>query len=525
MSGLDASLGSLCATHDKQAREKREKTLFPALKPVVLGVLVASLATGCSVFPETLKEGEVQVQAANDLLNLTRDQEPVTKPVSLYEAMARALKYNLDFRLEMMEKVLAQEQLKLFRYDMLPEFVTNFGYNARDKFSGASSSAILSADTIGGQTLGSSTSSDRDVFELELGITWNILDFGVSYFRAKQAADRVMMAEEQKRRVVNRIVQDVRTAYWRAVGAERLKERIRLLRGRVRGALMDSKRVIRGRLDAPMNQLTYQRELLSIKRQLEELQRNLMLAKVQLAALMNVRPDEEYELVLPDRTEEVQEIQLRTDELEKMALEWRPELRELAYEKRVNAKETKAALLELMPGVQLGVGKFYNNNSFLFNNNWINLSSQVAWNLLDLVRLPQKLREVETQGKVLDAQRLALSMAVLTQVNVSLAQYGHAKQEYETAVDYHKTQNAIIGQVKAGASVNRISEQALIREEMNTLLADVRYDVAYSDLENAYAGVYAAVGVDPVPGDTHTDSIGELTEVLQAHWGGLDTGR
>ncbi|MGH9895393.1 MAG: TolC family protein, partial [bacterium] len=93
---------------------------------------------------------------------------------------------------------------------MLPQFVSNLSYNARDKFSGASSRSLIT----GRQSLESSTSSDRDVGEVELGLVWNVLDFGVSYYRAKQAADRVLIAEEQKRKAVNRIAQEVRTAYW-----------------------------------------------------------------------------------------------------------------------------------------------------------------------------------------------------------------------------------------------------------------------------------------------------------------------
>ncbi|MGH8657098.1 MAG: TolC family protein, partial [Gammaproteobacteria bacterium] len=164
----------------------------------------------------------------------------------------------------------------------------------------------------------------------------------------------------------------------------------------------------------------------------------------------------------------------------------------------------------------------YNSNSFLFHNNWVNLGSRVAWKLLNLIRMPQKMKEVKAQGGVLDAQRLALSMAVLTQVNVSLAQYGHAQNEYQTASEYHAIQQEIIRQVYAEVEVNRISEQALIREEMNTLVAELRYDIAYLDLENSYAGVYAAVGRDPLPAQlTAEQSVSKLTAALKAHWEAL----
>ncbi|MGH8866239.1 MAG: TolC family protein, partial [Burkholderiales bacterium] len=80
--------------------------------------------TGCALTPEALRDDEVKAQAANDYINLTKAHQPVTGPISMYEALARALKYNLDFRLELTKKVLALEQLNVSRYEMLPQFVT-----------------------------------------------------------------------------------------------------------------------------------------------------------------------------------------------------------------------------------------------------------------------------------------------------------------------------------------------------------------------------------------------------------------
>ena len=48
-------------------------------------------------------------------------------------------------------------------------------------------------------------------------MSWNLLDFGVSYYRARQQADQVLIAEERKRKVVQNILADTRNAYWRAL--------------------------------------------------------------------------------------------------------------------------------------------------------------------------------------------------------------------------------------------------------------------------------------------------------------------
>lgn len=480
-------------------------------------ILLSLLMSGCSILPVSLTHEELKQQAAEVRIKVTQNQEAVEGPITLHEAIARALKYNLDFHLEFAEKVLAETNLDLSKYDLLPQLVAKTGYNSRDKFSGSSSRSLLT----GNQSLQSSTSSDRDIFTSDLSLTWNVLDFGLSYIRAKQSADNILIAEEEKRKVVNRIIQDVRTAYWRAVSNDRLIKRLEELLVRVIKAIEESKQIEKKRLDRPLTALTYQRELIGIKRELEELQRDLSLAKIQLAALMNLRPGEKYELIIPDRSEVINKVDISPEMMEQLALENRPEIRVTSYEERINRQEAKAAILNLMPGLDLNLGKSYSTNSFLFHNNWLTYGAQVSWNLLNIFKLPDTNRNIEAKAKVLEARRLALSMAIMTQVHVSMAQYEHSQREYRTAADYFLTQQKILKQLESGVSANTVTEQSLIREQMNMMVAEIKYDIAFSDVENAYASIFAAIGVDPFPINTDTSSVESLTNSIMKYFDGL----
>lgn len=86
------------------------------------------------------------------------DQEPVTAPITLHDAMARALKYNLEARLKVMEKLTAQRQLDLSTFDMLPKMAAEAGYVTRSNVSASSSESVLSGTT----SLRPSTSQDRN---------------------------------------------------------------------------------------------------------------------------------------------------------------------------------------------------------------------------------------------------------------------------------------------------------------------------------------------------------------------------
>ncbi|NNE38535.1 MAG: TolC family protein, partial [Gammaproteobacteria bacterium] len=367
----------------------------------------------------------------------------------------------------------------------------------------------------GEQSLPTSTSSDRDIHSANLSLTWNVLDFGLSYFRAKQAADRVLLAEEEKRKVISRLVRDTRAAYWRAVSNDRLMAKMQDLLIKVNSALSDSRRIEAERLDRPLTALTYQRELIGIKREIEELMQSLSFAKIQLAALMNLSPGEQYDLSIPERDTDIKPLEISPQMLEQIALENRPEVREISYQKRINRNDSKAAILELLPGLDLNFGQEYNDNSFLFNNDWLSYGARISSNLINLLRLPAVNRQIDARSAVLDAQRLSVSMAVLTQVHVSIAQYEFARRQFQTAVDYYETQKKILEQISSAAIVETISQQTLIREEMNMLVAEMRYDIAYSDLQNSYGGIYSALGVDLLPGYGYLMPLETLEDILE----------
>lgn len=480
-------------------------------------VLCLGLVSGCMMIPKPIPSGVFQAQAQADRQMVTANQEPVQGPISLYEAIGRALKYNLDFHLERSEKILAMNELDVSQYELLPQLIGEAAYSGRDKFSGSASRSLIT----GNQSLATSTSSDRDVHSANLSLSWNVLDFGLSYIRAKQAGDRVLVAEEETREVVNRLVQDTRAAYWRAVSNDRLIANMEELLVKVNQAIADSKRVETERLDRPLTALTYQRELISIKRELEQLQRDLSLSKIQLAALMNLPLGESYTLVIPERTNNVKSIGISPQLMEQIALENRPEIREVSYQKRINSYEAKAAILSLFPNLDLNFGKNYNSNSFLFENDWLGYGSRITGDLINLFKIPATNREFEAREKVLDARRLTLSMAIMTQVYVSLARFEYSKREFETAADYFTTQKKILDQLISAESLDSVSQQSLIREEMNLMVAEIKYDIAYSELENSYAGIFAALGLDLLPGHAFIMPLETLKSILEKRFSAL----
>jgi outer membrane protein TolC len=205
--------------------------------------------------------------------------------------------------------------------------------------------------------------------------------------------------------------------------------------------------------------------------------------------------------------------------LEDRALEARPELRMIDYRRRINARETKAAILEMLPSLNLQAGENYNSNSFLFNNNWAAYAARASWNLLNIFRYPARAKTIEAQEKVLYTQNLALTIAIMSQVHVSVAQVAQAKKETLTARLYHDTQSQITEQTRLAWRSARLSEQTVLRERVNQVAAQLRYDAVESELQTAWALLLASVGQDVLPNDlTQEQSVSDLALELRTRW-------
>ncbi|MEL6736077.1 MAG: TolC family protein, partial [Pseudomonadota bacterium] len=486
------TISEMAAVSTQRGLRPAKHTSRPLAK-VLPVTFAALLVAGCQIQPIAYNQAELSSYASDKLTRVTQDQEPISGKITLYEAMARSLKYNLDYRVEIMNRQLANSKLRLQSYDMLPKLVANGGWADRNNSPASFSKTLFAGVT----STDPSTSDDPGKFAGDVTFSWHILDFGLSYVRAKQAGDEALIAEERKRKVINRIIEDVRTAYWRAVSADRLLDGFHKLRHRTEKALAQSRRLYKAGNSSPVAALSYQRELLDIKGQIHRLERELRTAKMQLAALMNVSPGSKYSLHIPKRRLTDLKITANGDEMVKLAINNRPELREVAYKQRINQQEAKAALLGILPGLQVYAGANLDTNDFLYNSNWISYGAKIGWNLMKVFAYPAQKRSVKAKEDLLDKRALATTMAIMTQVYVSRARYHHLLQSASNASEYYSVQRRLRTQIRSSVRAGVASEQTLIREEMNTLVAAVKFDLAYAELQNAFAAIYASVGVDP----------------------------
>ena len=143
------NIQSKSAKYWKKARKNRKTELnkMPYLKlktaPVLATLCTSLFLAGCQVSTQPFNDTEIASYANDKLQRVTADQEPINSKVTLYEAMARALKYNLDYRVEIMNKTLSKKNVRLKSFDMLPNLVANTGWANRNNSSASYSQTLL----------------------------------------------------------------------------------------------------------------------------------------------------------------------------------------------------------------------------------------------------------------------------------------------------------------------------------------------------------------------------------------------
>ena len=485
------------------------------ISPFALRITVASLplllAACGSVAPKAFTSEEVRSRAAQDVVAMYKDQEPVIAPIDFHEAAARALKYNLDYRLKVMETALSRSLYDASTYEMLPRLVAGAGYSSRNNDSGGTSIGIEDRQV----SLRPSTSQERDHSMANLSFSWNALDFGVSYLRAQQKADQVLMADERRRKVIQNVLQDVRNSYWRALGAQKLLGRVDGLLERVNKALERSVEVEKQGLMPQAQILGYQRALLDAVNTLTLRRQDLELARAELRALMSLEPGVNFTLA------EQAEVQLplppvNMEALERLALEKRPEIMEEWYRKRVTENDIKAAKILLWPNVSFDAGWQYDSNKYNYNSNWVDTGVRVSWDLLKLAQYPALGRAQQAQNETDDMRRLALSMAVLTQVRVGVQRYGLSLQELKFAETSLQVDQRLLKYAQSAAKSHFDSELEVIRTEARALLGEYQRYAAYSNAQAAWGRLYNSVGLDILPDTVQAHDVKTLAQAMKS---------
>ena len=240
--------------------------------------------------------------------------------------------------------------------------------------------------------------------------------------------------------------------------------------------------------------LLYQKELLDIQRALQSQKQSFIDAKIQLGVLMGLLPNQKFKLINTDEPLIVLDMSL--EEMETYALQNRPELMENHYEERISVEQTRAGILSLLPGLNFNAAYTATSNDYVQQQTNSQFGATIGANLLNVFNYPTLKKLNETNTEIIKEQRLALSMTVLSQIHIANIDYRLALEEFETARKYLDVSRKITEQVKNAQKIARFGQLEVIREQASLLVAELRYDIAFTKLQHSIGQIYSSAGID-----------------------------
>ena len=465
----------------------------------ILILLASFLITACVRSPQPISLFETEEKAFKDISNIEEIKKnnkawEENLEIDLYTAIALAIKNNKELKIKLLENALANRQIDKIKFEMLPSLAANAGYSGSDRYRTTTSANVSNEDTAGDMGTTYTTSSEKGIANQDIGFTWNALDFCLSYIKAGQSNNRYLISDEAEKKASHNIVREVIRTYWNSLSAEKLIKKYDPLLIEVDAALNDSQKIEELLLTKPMDALLYQKELLDIQRALQTQKQIFIDAKIQLGTLMGLLPNQKFKIV--DTNEPLTILDMSLKGMEEHALIHRPELIENHYEERISVQQAKAGIISLLPGLNFNAAWTSSSNDYLMNKTNFEYGSTLGANLLNVFSYPQIKEINETNLRIIKEQRLALSMAVLSQVHLSNINYQMALEEYATADRYYDVSQKITAQVKNAQKIAKFGNLELIRERASLLVAELRYDIAYTKLQHAIGQIYTSVGLD-----------------------------
>ncbi len=458
-------------------------------------LLLAVIGAGCT---RPYKVNLSEQRRKNMQADLSRIQpDPplqIDGPMTLEEAIRIGMVNNLDLRISRIMAEIADDRVLAEKLRMLPGLDLNGELSRNSEYMRKEYKDLVTGET----SLGRSISEEKTKKTISLSLTWNLLDFGISYIRARQEALRSEVQRMERIRQAQIIARDIATAYWKATLAERNLERIETIETEVRGfrkiadALVSQKR-----LD-PILAKDIEKRLAELSITTANLQSDITGARIELRKLMGLPPTAELPLA-PQPIDLTLERMPRPDaldatRLERVALFHRPEFYAADFEVRIQQDEARSVLLTMFPGLRLNYSHFYDDNVYLVNNYWSNVGVGLMMNFLSL---PAKYWQLQAEKKTVEktvAQRMMLTAGVIAQTHMALHDFRVKAELFRLHDNAYAISDDLLAMSRERHSIGTMSETELTRRMLDNMVNRLTRDRHLVDLIDAYHTLLVTLG-------------------------------
>jgi hypothetical protein len=185
--------------------------------------------------------------------------------------------------------------------------------------------------------------------------------------------------------------------------------------------------------------------------------------------------------------------------LEDVALAQRSELREADYAHRSRKLDIYTAYAQMLPSLRLRWGNLYDSTSSIVDKHWHEEGYSATWNILGIWSSFERAGQAQRTVQSVELRRLALSLSVMEQVDISREQLILLDQDWQFARETTAVRRGIWETRRNRLAFGDNDELERVRAAIALVAAQIREDRAASALQKAYGDMLSAIGVDQFP--------------------------
>ena len=469
------------------------------LKNLIAGVCVLLLLSGCvkPLSPEELAAGrEESVHVDLDTIKPPPEIN-FEKPLTLNQIIEIGLYNNLELRVADFESQVAKKETVAQNLKMLPGLHAGASYSYRDR--------LRKSDVYNWQTdtdLPDNTVGElKDSSKADLTMTFNVLDTAIAYVSGQGSKMHEQILEQRRLRQGHTLALDLTQAYWQAAAVEDALDHVHEVEAGIK-KLSEQMNLAAdaGRLDR-IQAIDAELRLKELELTIRQLQANLSSSRLKLSRLMGLNQNVQFTLFRPPIKPILEKLphprELDIDRLEEYALLHRPELFESDIRVLIQKKEARSAFLSLFPGLNLFTGSHYEDNRLLKSKTWNTVGVGVGWDLLDI---PSRLAALHGRKKAVDmvnAQRLMMTVGVITQVHIALLDYAIKLDRFRLLDQTYGLSDRLLNLARKKHEQKYLTDLAFTQRNLEQMAAKLRRDESVVDLLVAHKRLCLSMGVNP----------------------------
>lgn len=411
-------------------------------------------------------------------------------PLTLDDIIQIGLCKNLTLLVKEQEYAIQRETVTRERFNMLPKLIANWENYGRTENTASFSQSLEP----GVPPAPLSISSEQNIMRWDSGLVWNLIDFGVAFFRTRQECDKVLIAQLEYERLRQNLVVDITRQFWKAVVAKRAIIESESIMEKALAQQNTLQRQMEAKIISDIQGLRNENQLINIRGQLQAYYAEYHSAMSEIALLMGVPASIPFEIA-DVKAMDVDARLCEVSQLEKWALVNRPELFSADVEEKIRVDEARAAIVQMLPGVELFSGPYHDSNKFLLHSNWLAAGVRATWNLLDIPSYYQEKNIACRRKELARRNRLSLAVGVIAQVHLSYLLYLDNLESYVIAKELESVNQRLLLAAKSEQKQGKLHQADILKYEAEALFASLDADTKYAELQNALEQLNSAIGM------------------------------